>query len=53
MIVPSVILLPLVFSGRITHEEADIICKTVDGQEIPDTTRGIQEQFEKILGRKI
>ena len=53
MIVPSAILLPLVFSGRITHKEADLICKAVDGQKIPETTKEVQEQFEKILGRKI
>lgn len=50
---PSVVLLPIVLMGKISHNEADMIAAALKQQQIPNCTRDLQKQIEKVLERKI
>lgn len=50
---PAAILLALVLTGKITHEEANILRAALLNQKVLTTTRELQAQIEEILGRKL
>jgi len=50
---PSIMLLPLILMGKITHEEAGLFTHSMINQKIPRDTRELQAQIEMVIGRKL